>query len=507
MAVKYAGITAVILVGFVLFVSRSNYSVSVRELDTEINRRGIALTAVCAQNLEPFWRDDSLPDRDMLDKQNQLHQDLAILLTDPALEGVLDVLVLEDEKNFIASASGSEEFGLADERPIASPEADRAGVSVVSGKLRAGGRNALARSYVRAIKTGEVQVGLVRVFLAAEKIENLKDQLLETGTWTIVVALLVAIPLVVLVGGLLTRPIRVLKNDMSKVASGDLDHQSSIHTGDELESLAVAFNRMTAHLADAQEREVGRKALERELAIATSIQTALLPDAIPVIANHELFPFYQSAKEVGGDYYDFLDLGESRYGIVVADVSGKGIPGSLVMTMTRSLVRMAARERATPAEILTRVNASLSNDMTRGMFVTLMYIELNLAEDTVQLARAGHNPAIWYRSAEQTIEELQPGGIALGMTVDLFVPNLQVVEFRMKPGDFLVLYTDGVIEAMDANAKEYTPERFAGVIKDHASESPREIVQAVLTDVERHTRGAEPSDDITLLVLKRSELS
>ncbi|MEM7261640.1 MAG: SpoIIE family protein phosphatase [Planctomycetota bacterium] len=506
-AVKYAGITAVLVLGFVAYVSRSSYVISLAELDSEINRGGIALTALAARSIDPFWSNKELAEFELLEKQTQLANGIRAWLDDPGLEGVLDVLVFESKDRFIVSASGRDRFGLVGERPLPSPDAEEAGVEVFQGSLRAGGRDTPARSYERPItRPHEKEVlGYVRVFLSAQDIEVLKEKLLATLTITLIVALLIAIPAVVLVGGILTRPIRVLRNDMTKVAAGELEHQSTIHTGDELESLALAFNRMTAHLADAQERESRRKAIERELSIATTIQTALLPDEIPALPGFELFPFYQSAKEVGGDYYDFLQLDETRYGIVVADVSGKGIPGSLVMTMTRSLVRMAARASGGPAELLTRVNSSLSRDMTRGMFVTLIYAEIDVATGMLRLARAGHNPAYLYRASSRRLESLQPGGIALGMVDDLFAPNLEISQYALGPNDLLVLYTDGIIEAMDDEGNEYSSGRFERVLAQHVNDPPHAIVQAVLSDVERHTNGAEPSDDITLLVLKRQE--
>jgi len=380
-----------------------------------------------------------------------------------------------------------------------------AGVEIRTGFLSVHGESRRARFFERKILHEGREVGAVQVFLSAEAIDRLGDELFESVITNVLIALGIGMPVVLFVGTMLTRPIRELKRDMATVAQGDLEHQSAIRSHDELGSLAAAFNRMTHQLAEAQEQEVRRQSLERELSIATSIQSALLPEKVPQIRGYELASHYVSAKEVGGDYYDFIPLGGGRIGIVVADVSGKGIPGSLVMTMTRALLRMAAHAHERVGEMLGTVNENLSRDMTRGMFVTMLYVAFDPASGRLQIGRAGHNPAYLYQAAPGTIGLLQPGGIALGMDPgEVFRQSLQVGEVTLAPGDFLVLYTDGVTEAMDAGGNEYTPERFVEVLEAAKGASAAEIVAAVIEDLARHTGGAEQSDDVTMLVLKRT---
>lgn len=501
-AVKYAVFTGFLLSIFLIVVGTSSYRIALTEIDRQINSKGIGLTVVAGLHLagDPFWRNDDLTQQEQIARQRALDLLLAEMVEDSGSEGVLDIVVLEARgDSFVAAASGGAKLALRGEKDITSESAREAGVTVLSGTL-SGER---ARSYKRAIERGGDTVGFVRVFLSAQQIEQLKSDFYQNVVFLLTLSILLGLPCVALVGGVLTRPIRTLQHDMALVAEGNLDHQSQIHSHDELETLALAFNQMTARLAEAQEQEASRKALERELSIATSIQYALLPDRVPPLDGYEMFPHYASAKEVGGDYYDFIPLGESRWAIVVADVSGKGIPGSLVMTMTRSLIRMAAREGRDPADILTRVNASLSKDMTRGMFVTLIWADLDISTGKVRIARAGHNPAYYFEAATQELHALQPSGIALGMVHDLFAPNLAIAEVQLSPGDNLVLYTDGIIEAMSPNAEEYTAERFQEVLVHYREASAREQVTGVMADVERHAAGADPSDDSTLIVIRR----
>jgi len=343
----------------------------------------------------------------------------------------------------------------------------------------------------------------VQLFLSAVAIERLEKSLQEalwSQLWTVI---LLGIPLVLIVGFLLTRPIRRLREDMVQVSRGNLDHQSTVSTTDELGALASSFNRMTRFLADAREQELHAQAVARDLSIATRIQNALLPETLPEISGIEIARYYQPAKEVGGDYYDVIDLPGDRAGIVVADVSGKGLAGSLVMTMTRSLVRMAARIQPDAASILGEVNASLSRDMTEGMFVTMAWAELDHDRGRVRIARAGHNPPLILRRSGR-VEQFQPEGIALGMDPGpIFRRSLEVSDVDLAAGDSLILYTDGIVEAMDHDGEEYGLKRFARILQSLNEATPDDLVEGVLADLALHVAGAEASDDITLVVARR----
>lgn len=504
-AVKYGLVTGLLLIVFMAFLGITSFHLAMRTAEREINDKGIKLVVMAAAAIDdPFWAQDALGQgADLSRAQARLEGILRTFRDEPGAQGVKDVVVFEaDRARYVVAASGSNRLDLAEvESPVASDDAARAGVSIRAGVLE---REAV-RSYEHPITLGGGTVGHVRLFLSAAPIAALRTDLVGAALGNTLVAVLVGILVAVLVGRVLTMPVRELRQDMATVALGNLQHVSRVASGDELEQLAVAFNRMTAHLAEAQEREAGRKALERELAIATQIQAALLPDTIPEIPGYQLFAHYSSAREVGGDYYDILPVGAGRHVLVVADVSGKGIPGSLVMTMTRSLVRMATRESAEPAAVLHKVNASLFADMTRGMFVTCVYVLFDAGTGGVTLARAGHNPAYLYRAALRQLESLQPPGIALGMVgAEGFDPALREASGQLAPGDFLVLYTDGIVEAMDAAGNEYTVERFCELLRAHAGTDASALGEAVLADVRAHANGAEPSDDITLVILKRT---
>ncbi|MBI4602905.1 MAG: serine/threonine-protein phosphatase, partial [Planctomycetes bacterium] len=210
------------------------------------------------------------------------------------------------------------------------------------------------------------------------------------------------------------------------------------------------------------------------------------------------------AREVGGDSSDYLRLDRDRLGVVVADVSGKGIPAALVMTMTRSLLRAAARGEESPAKAVELVNRSLTPDMSPGMFVTLAYLVLDARTREARLVRSGHNPPLFFSAKHGKVLHIHPRGMALGLDREgsLFQAELQVQRLVLNPGDVLALYTDGIVEGKDREGHDYSTERLESVLASSASLGAQGIVEAVVADLAAHERGTEPSDDVTIIVLK-----
>ncbi len=497
-AVKYGAVSGLILVAFVLWVGSTSTDLALKSSARQVNSNGNELVLLVSSMIHPFWQDDSLSMAEQSLAQEQLSDQLSDFIKAPGEHKVLDILVLNQTgRNLIANARGGDRLSYQLGQP---KTLEGSKVRVRSGTLSVGAVQSPVRSFETNLPD---DAGQVHLFLNAEAIEQLESSL-ESATssqmWTV---LLLGIPFVLLVGFLLTRPIRRLREDMTLVARGDLQHQSTVSTTDELGALASSFNRMTRFLAEAREQELHAQAVARDLSIATRIQNALLPEELPEISGIEMACYYQPAREVGGDYYDVISLPGGRAGIVVADVSGKGLAGSLVMTMTRSLVRMAARTQLDAASILEEVNASLSRDMTEGMFVTLAWAELDDERSQVRIARAGHNPPLLLRASGR-VEQFQPGGISLGMDPGpLFSQSLEVSHVDLAPGDSLILYTDGIVEAMNHDGVEYGLERFAQILQNLTAAAPEEVVEGVVTDLARHVAGAEASDDITLVVARR----
>lgn len=500
-AVKYGAVSGVILVAFVLWVASTSTDLSLESSARQVNSNGNELVLVVSSMIRPFWQDQSLTLVEQSQAQELLSAQLNDFIKSPGEHQVLDILVLDQTgRNLIANARGGDRlsYQLGQSKTLEGSK-----VRVRSGTLSAGTVRSPVRSFEVDLPDDAGQVHLFLSAIAIEQLENSLKSATSKQMWTV---LLLGIPFVLLVGFLLTRPIRRLREDMTLVSRGNLEHQSTVSTTDELGALASSFNRMTRFLAEAREQELHAQAVARDLSIATRIQNALLPEELPEISGIEMACYYQPAREVGGDYYDVIPLPGGRAGIVVADVSGKGLAGSLVMTMTRSLVRMAARTQPDTASLLEEVNASLSRDMTEGMFVTLAWAELDDERGQVRIARAGHNPPLLLRASGR-VEQFQPQGISLGMDPGpVFCKSLEVSHVDLAPGDSLILYTDGIVEAMNHDGVEYGLERFAQVLQNLNSEAPEEVVSGVIGDLAQHVAGAEASDDITLVVARR-ELS
>jgi sigma-B regulation protein RsbU (phosphoserine phosphatase) len=250
-------------------------------------------------------------------------------------------------------------------------------------------------------------------------------------------------------------------------------------------------------------REMERK--NTELAIAAEIQQSFLPDSIAQVEGFEIAARSIMAKEVGGDFFDVIPLevvplGKGQLGIMIADVSGKGIPAALFMALSRIVVRVNATwygSRA--AEAIRYANTIIANDTKSGMFVTLFYGYLDAATRTLTYVNAGHNPPIHYRARDGTLMELTATGIAMGALPD--APYTQD-SVQMAPGDILILYTDGITEAENVQLEMFGMERLEKTILSSRMLPAKELSQAILDAVRSFTGEHPQSDDITLMVIR-----
>lgn len=304
-----------------------------------------------------------------------------------------------------------------------------------------------------------------------------------------------------------TSAVRALYRGTERIARGDMDTVIEIPNEDELGDLAASFNAMTKAVQKGREESILRAHLESELEIARKIQERLLPHDMPQLPGFEIAGTSIPSKQVGGDYFDFLDLGRGRLGIAIADVSGKGIPAALLMANLQASLHAQALATEMVAEVAIRINDLLVSSTSGNMFVTFLYGLLDRNLSTFTSTNAGHNPPILLRS-DQRIERLEEGGMVLG-----FLPDQKYVQqtTTLNHGDVLVLFTDGITEARDPNIEKVEDKLFGEdgliqVIVDHASLSAREIQAAILQAVTNHTKNTPQGDDITLVVIKRREV-
>ena len=259
-----------------------------------------------------------------------------------------------------------------------------------------------------------------------------------------------------------------------------------------------------------QKEMVERERLEREMQLAREIQRAFLPHSLPELPGWDIQVKWRPARQVGGDFYDFFELPERRFGLVIADVADKGMPAALFMTLVRTLVRATVRDLASPAAVLRRVNNLIVPDATGGMFVTLAFAVLDLKTGELTIANAGHNPPLWLRHPGCQLEAIQRTGMALGVLED---NPFEERTCQIAKGDFLILYTDGVTDAFSPAGDDFGEQRLRKAIGDacQSMTSPeclvdltaQQMLDAIDQQVIAFVADAVPSDDLTLLVLKR----
>ena len=245
-----------------------------------------------------------------------------------------------------------------------------------------------------------------------------------------------------------------------------------------------------------------KQQIEKDLNIANEVQRILLPSEPPVVEGFDLAGTNVPARYVSGDYFDYIPLDDDRCGVVIADVSGKGIPAALLMAMTRTALRLFAKGDGSPAEVIRRLNAQLYPDIREDMFISLAYVVLDRRSSELRLVRAGHDAPLVYRAADKSVTRVNPPGMAVGIdSGSAFNRVANDFSLTLNPGDCLVLYTDGVTEAQDRNGDEFGLEAMIRSVQASASEGAAGIIQRVTSDVKAFIGDQPPHDDITLITI------
>jgi serine phosphatase RsbU (regulator of sigma subunit) len=245
-----------------------------------------------------------------------------------------------------------------------------------------------------------------------------------------------------------------------------------------------------------------RQRYEQELSMARRIQQASLPKEVPTLEGWQITPYYQPAREVGGDFYDFHILSKGRLGLVVGDATGKGVPAALVMSTTCGMLRLAAQNYSSPAEMLQRVNEALFPYIPANMFVTCFYAILDPKSGSLTYANAGHDLPYLYRNGGDA-EELRARGMPLGLMPGM---SYEQKETMLHTGEATLLYSDGLVEAHDPEGEMFGFPRLRALLAEHTEESS--LLDILMKELYSFTgEGWEQEDDITLLTLRRSTAS
>lgn len=266
---------------------------------------------------------------------------------------------------------------------------------------------------------------------------------------------------------------------------------------------------LAIHNSDLLSVQLEKKKIDVDLSLASNIQQLLLPRDFPQIPHLDIDARYQPAQKVGGDLYDLFQIDEHRLGVAVADVSGKGIPASLLMTICRSNLRHFSRLWDDPAKVVSELNRAMAPEMRHDMFITLVYAVVDMRENCLHLARCGHElPLLAHKDPDTGIvvcEGISSEGMAVGMVTDeLFEAVIQKRTIPFVAGDILVLFTDGVTEATNRDDIEFSFGRLADTVKTLRNRTARELNLGIIESVDRFTGRDSYHDDLTLVTLKHT---
>jgi len=307
-----------------------------------------------------------------------------------------------------------------------------------------------------------------------------------------------------LLGKSITSAVHELFVGTERVQQGDFTHRIPITSRDQLGELAESFNRMSASIEHLLHVQREKQRLDDELRIARDIQKSLLPIEPPRIAGITFADLCEPAREVGGDYYDFFEIGPRQIGVLIADVSGKGTSAALYMAELKGLMLALSHKERSPRRLLIDVNRLLAAHLDNRSFITMTYAIIDLEAATLTLARAGHTPTIVVSAGASHL--IAPDGMVLGLRLpgagERFQQMLKEHCQPIAPGDVIVLYTDGITEAMDADGELFGDTALAHVLASQQHLDAAGIRERVLREVKAFVGDAEPHDDMTMVVIK-----
>ncbi len=301
----------------------------------------------------------------------------------------------------------------------------------------------------------------------------------------------------------MTAPLGDLVHDIEIVSGGKLTHRTIARSSDEIGLLARTFDRMVRSLHEAETERTAHQALRHEVAVATEVQSKLLPEALPVVPGYELDVLRVTTGEIGGAYYDVIDLPDERLGLVIAEGSGQGVPAAMTVVMARSLLRSEGDRTSDPKEILQRANAALSRDIRKGMYVSILLAVLDPKERVIRVCGAGRAAFQHFHATDGHVETLVPDGIALGFDRGpVFDRSLRVNEVSLAEGDRLVLHTGSPARVRNAAGDELGDATGEEVVRRAAPRATRDFIARVGGALDKYRSGTVIEEDVIVVTLR-----
>jgi len=457
----------------------------------------------------------------------------------PGYAVVVDLPVTDDVTGRLRTESGVElqhmsvvpgANGNADIQPLRG-RAGADGTHAPAGPVASGGRlTQVAYLDVRDWTTGnagqvavqiKLSIGEIYALISGAKTHTSDARTIGQGMLLLLSAiglLFLIIEFVALIAGLalaksITGSIHELFIGTSRVRQGDFTHKIPVKSDDQLGELTDSFNSMTASIEDLLRQAAEKKRLEEELRIAREIQMSLLPQGPLLMPGLSVTALCVPAREVGGDYYDFFPIADHRIGVLIADVSGKGTSAALYMAELKGLMLSLSQIHTSPRDLMITANRIIAENLDARSFITMTYAVIDLREQTMTYARAGHTPLMYLPgpgcSAPRRIQVLAPDGLVLGLKLDsgeMFERLLEESTIRLNAGDLFVFYTDGISEAMNEGDDCFGESRLSLLVEEHADLPSAELRERILRDIEAFVGSAPQHDDMTMILLKIDEV-
>jgi sigma-B regulation protein RsbU (phosphoserine phosphatase) len=366
----------------------------------------------------------------------------------------------------------------------------------------------LASAYVAVYNAAGEITAVVGVDISMDVIlDDVRSQTIQIlGATVIIIALFLIIMLILLQKQMINHVLRLSQHMKGFSADcGELKEFDVVKTGDEIQDMSESFNRMVEalklYVKNLESVTADRERIQTELNVATQIQASMLPcifPAFPNIDSIDIFATMRPAKEVGGDFYDFFMFNKDTLAVVIADVSGKGVPAALFMVIAKTLIKNNAYSGKSPKEVFETVNNTLCENNDAGMFVTgfMGYLDIHSGEFT--FVNAGHNPPVLIQGGEVKWLKSKVGFVLAGMEGMKYTQS----SIQLNPDDTLFLYTDGVTEADNHDKELFGDPRLLEVVERIKEYELPEFTKSIEQEIDKFADGAEQADDITMLVLK-----
>ena len=414
----------------------------------------------------------------------------------------LKQIVLTDENGFIRAHSDDI---LNIRKHYLSPQQVNVNLMLEPQDLKIGRLN--YKYVIIPIQLNQSRFGNVHITYSTEQIyQKLKEARTKIFLLTLVL-LAFGIIGIYMLSNYFVSPILKITHRIRRFTSGDLETELPLEGAEEFFEISKAFNQMITRLSQDRKNIAEREKMAKEIEVASEIQKTLLPHKLPNIQNLEVETFYRAASIVGGDLYDVFDMGEGKYCLVVADVSGKGVPASLVMSMLRTIIQISAARFDSAKIILIEVNNYLKKNIPPGMFVTVFLLVFDSKAHRLQFVSAGHNPMLFYNAAKDEITKLNPKGMPLGLPtydVNKFADSLEEAELLLDRGDSFIVFTDGVTEATSRDGEQFGLTRllslFSKTLNENWDNEISKISDNIISGLDEFTGFTKTTDDISYIV-------